>query len=163
MVLTLLTVPPIRTASPPAGGRPFHAAPAGRSPGHPPGPRTAGCAGLAGAIEGPALDQALQYPLVDLAQIDPLAEIEQRAERAVCALGDDGVDGAFAHVFDRHQPEEDLLASNGEGFVAFVDVGRLHRDVVAAAFGDELDTPSEECISLVSRAAMNSTGKWALR
>ena len=85
-------------------------------------------------------------------------------ERAVgLAFFDDDFHRAFAHVFDRHQAEADLLAQTVKILSLPLTSGGRTAMWWLRHSSMYLTTPSMECISLVSRAAMNSTGKWALR
>ena len=83
------------------------------------------------------LDERLEHLAVGEPQVDPRAEVGERAELA--ALGprrDDRLDRALADVLDRQQPEADRVALDGELEVAGVDVRRPDLDAHAAALGD---------------------------
>ena len=71
------------------------------------------------AVERADLGQRLQHLAVDQAQVDPGAEVGQRAELAALLAGlDDRLDRALAHVLDRQQAEADRLALDREAEVA---------------------------------------------
>ena len=83
------------------------------------------------------LDQRLQHPLVDEAQVDPGAQVGERPEVAArLACRDHGLDGALADVLDRQQPEPDGLPLDREVEPALVDVRWQDRDAQAAALRD---------------------------
>ena len=73
------------------------------------------CAGCPKHVERADLGQRLQHLAVDEAQVDPGAEVGERAELAARLAGrDDRLDGALAHVLDRQQPEPDGVALDRE-------------------------------------------------
>ena len=91
-------------------------------------------------IHGAALDQRFEHALVEQAQIDVLAEFEDRFEAAqLLAGGDDRFDGVAADVLHRGQAEADRLAVRSEVRVGNVDVGRFDGNAHLAAFVDVLD------------------------
>ncbi len=88
-------------------------------------------------VERPHPGQRLEHLAVGEPQVDPRAEVGQRAERpALVAGGDDRLDRALADVLDREQPEPDRATLDGELEMARVDVGRQDRDGHPAALGD---------------------------
>ena len=90
-------------------------------------------------VHGAALDQRLNHALVEQAQIDFFAELEDRGEPAqFFARRDDGLDGIVADILHRGQAEADRLAMRREVRVAHVDVGRFNRNAHLAAFVDVL-------------------------
>ena len=83
------------------------------------------------------LGQRLEHLAVRQPQVDPGAEVGQRAERAaLVARRDDRLDRALADVLDREQAEPDRVALDGELERAAVDVGRQDLDRHPAALGD---------------------------
>jgi len=71
----------------------------------------------------PALDQRFQNTLVEQAQVDAFAEVEDGSEAAFLRTSlDDGIDGVTAHVFDSSKAEADGLAVRSKVRVADVDV-----------------------------------------
>ena len=92
---------------------------------------------MAEGVERPDLDERLEDLAVGQAQVDPRAEVGQRAELAALGPGrDDRLDGALADVLDRQQAEPDGVALDGELEVAAVDVRRQDLDAHPAALGD---------------------------
>ena len=121
-------------------------------------------AALAKAVKRAHFDQTFQGALVDLAQVDALAELLQAAEGA--ALGarvEDDLDWPFAHIFDGgHAKADGAAAGDGEavgnvgvapvaGFgirrhfldievqAGVVDVGGQHFNAHAPTLVDEVD------------------------
>ena len=77
-------------------------------------PRTAPRAADRCASKRSALDEALHHPSVHGAEVDPVAEIEERAEAALGSRGrEHGLDRALAHVLDRGQAEADVAVRLG--------------------------------------------------
>ena len=98
---------------------------------------------MAERAERADLGQRLEHLAVGQPQVDPGAEIGQRAERAaLVAGGDDRLDRALADVLDREQAEPDGVALDGELEVAAMDVRaagprshiRRHSATAAATF-----------------------------
>ena len=93
--------------------------------------------GMAHRAEGPDLDERLEHLAVAQAQVDPRAEVGQRAEvAALVASRDDRLDRPLPHVLDGQQAEADRVALDGELQVARMDVRREDGDPEPAAFGD---------------------------
>ena len=93
------------------------------------------------AVEAAALDEALHHAPVDRAQVDPLAEVEQRAEGLAAPPHlQHRLHRALAHVLDRGQPEADgvadVAANDREVDVRLVHVRRQHLDPHGAALAD---------------------------
>ena len=83
--------------------------------------------------ERPDLGQRLEHLAIGQAQVDPRAEVGQRAERAALVPGrDDRFDRALADVLDGEQPEPDRVALDRE--LEVQHVGRQDRDVVRRHF-----------------------------
>ena len=83
----------------------------------------------AGGVQGAALDERLQRPLVHDLRVDPLGEVPERVERAaLLARRDDRARRRVADVLDRVQPEADLALDDREVALGRVDVGRQHLD-----------------------------------
>ena len=81
--------------------------------------------------------ERLEDLAVGQAQVDPRAQVGQRAELAAfLARGDDRLDRALADVLDGEQPEPDRVALDGELDVGAVDVRRQDLDPEPAALGD---------------------------
>ena len=92
---------------------------------------------MAERAERADLGQRLEHLAVGQPQVDPGAEIGQRAERAaLVAGGDDRLDRALADVLDREQAEPDRVALDRELEVAAMDVRRQDLDRHPAALGD---------------------------
>ena len=87
----------------------------------------------------PALDQRLDHLLVDLLQVDPLAEVVQRDKGLLAARLDDRLQGGGADPLDGAEAEADRLVVDGEGALRGVDVRRQHLDPHGAHLGDVLD------------------------
>ena len=88
-------------------------------------------------VERADLDERLEHLAVAQAQVDPRAEVGQRAERAALVpRRDDRLDRALADVLDGQQAEPDRLAVDRELEVARVDVRRQDRDAQPPALGD---------------------------
>ena len=87
-------------------------------------------------VEGAHLDERLEDALVDEPEVDPVAEVGERPEGALClAGGDDRLDGALPDVLDGQQAEPDRRPLDGELQVAGVDVRLQHGDAEPAALG----------------------------
>ena len=100
-------------------------------------------------VERPDLGQRLEDLAVAQPQVDPRAEVGQRAERAaLVARRDDRLDRALADVLDRQQPEPDRVALDRELEVAAVDVRR-----------QDLDRPSGGTRRPPRRPSPRSTGR----
>ena len=88
-------------------------------------------------VERADLGQRLEHLAVDEAQVDPRAEVRQRAElAALLARRDDRLDRALADVLDRQQAEPDRVALDREAEPGPVDVRRPDLDAQAPALGD---------------------------
>ena len=97
----------------------------------PPGPR---------AIEGAALNQALDHPLVHFPQIHPAAEVAQRFELPFrVSLLKDPVDGRISHILHRRQSEPDLSFKDRKISVTLVDIRGKDLDLHLPALGNVLD------------------------
>ena len=93
-------------------------------------------AGWPNAAQRPDLDQRLQDPLVDQPEVDPGAEVGQRAEVAVRLPGrDDRLDRALADVLDGQQAEPDGVVLDRELDERPVDVRRPDLDAQPPALG----------------------------
>src|SRR5206468_9109036 len=91
-------------------------------------------------IERADLDQAFQDALVDLAQIDTLAEIQERAEPAGLIPGrDDGLDRSLTDILDGGEAEADSVLHDRKVFLALVRIRREHTDAKVAAFREIAD------------------------
>src|SRR5258708_758263 len=88
-------------------------------------------------VHGAALDQRLDYTLVQQAQIDFFAEFIDGAEAArFFARGQDRFNGSPPDVLDRGQPKANGVVVRSEEGVADVDVGRLDGNSHLAALVD---------------------------
>ena len=84
---------------------------------------------VAERAQRPDLGQRLEHLAVREPQVDPRAEVGQRAElAALVARRDDRFDRALPDVLDRQQPEPDRVALDGELEMAAVDVRRQDLD-----------------------------------
>ncbi len=87
--------------------------------------------------ERPDLRQRLDHLAVDEAEVDPGAEVGQRAElAALVAGGDDRLDRALADVLDGEEAEADRVPFDGELEPGAMDVRHPDLDAEAAALGD---------------------------
>ncbi len=59
------------------------------------------------AVDGPSEDEVLDALAVDPPGIDPLAQIEEGAERTLAAGLQNRLDRGVPHALDRLQPESD--------------------------------------------------------
>ena len=85
---------------------------------------------VAHVVEGAALDQRLDHPLVADQRRHLGHEVVEVGEPALLLPGlDDLVDDVGADVADRGEPEADVAADRGERRVGLVDVGRQHLDL----------------------------------
>ena len=92
----------------------------------------------AGRVERPALDQALDRPLVDRAGVDPLAEVPDRLERAAArASAMIASTAAWPTFLTASRPKRIELPADDEAVVGGVDVGRQHLDPHLLAAVDE--------------------------
>ena len=94
----------------------------------------------ANVVECSRGNQRFEDALVTQTQINPLAEIENRAEWPVVATrGQDRVDGGTADVANRAEPKTNaLVADDGELVAGLDDIGREHLEVELASLVDEL-------------------------
>src|SRR5688572_21011406 len=89
------------------------------------------------AVARTGLDQRFQDLLVDDAQVELFTELMQRGNAAgPFADLDDGADGAVAETLDRREAEPHAFRHHRKVQLAFVDVGRQHRDAALARFAD---------------------------
>ena len=114
-------------------------------------------------IEGPRLHQRLDGRAIDLARVEPLAEVEEAAigPARLAGLDDRGRGGAAA-ALDGREGIEDLAVADGELDVRAVDVRRLNSRFIR--WQSSMCSTSESFflkfrpgMSLESKAAMNST------
>ena len=64
-------------------------------------------------IHGSSVDECFEHPLVAHAQIDPIAQIEQRAERTILmARVDDRVDCGASDIANAAKAEADLRVAD---------------------------------------------------
>ena len=93
-------------------------------------------------IHRPALDQRLQHALVDLVQVEPQAEVEQRLVRTGrLALLDDQLDGLDADVLDALHAVGDRVAHDRERRLRRVDVRWGDLDAVVLAVDHDRRDP----------------------
>ena len=100
-------------------------------------------------IKGSCLDERLERSLVESRQRDSIEEILERQIRTVgLSLTDNVLDHCLTDVFDRPEPEADVVADCGEVEHRFVDVGRQHLD----AHPPSLDKVPAEFLANVANA-----------
>ncbi len=79
-------------------------------------------------IHGAALDQRLQHPLVQQAQVNVFTELVDRFELPkFLTRCHDRLNGIAADVLHRRQPKADRFSMRREVRVGNIDVGRFHR------------------------------------
>ena len=117
-------------------------------------------------VHGAGLDEGLEDALVEKAEVDLFAELVEAGEaRLPCCLqrgarGDDGFDGVVADVFDGGEAEADgLPLSMGVKLASETcTLGGTTEMFISRHSEMYLTTFSGLEVSLVSSAAMNSTG-----
>src|SRR5438093_5372784 len=87
--------------------------------------RTAG----AGGVERADLNQPLEYPFVDLPEINAVTEVQERAEGAgALSRLENGLDRSLTDVFDRSQAKPNRALHDRKVLVALVDIRREDAD-----------------------------------
>ena len=90
-------------------------------------------------VAGPGVDQRLDHTLVAQPQVDPVAQLDERAVRTSLPPRDDRCDRALADVADGAEPEADPPLTDDRELVArFVHVGREDLQVELARLVDVL-------------------------
>ncbi len=93
-----------------------------------------------GKIEGPAFYQTFDDPLIDPSQIDPSAEIGERAiPPAFFSFRENRFDRSGPHILDGGETKADPIVYNGKISPAFIHIRRKDFDSHIPALGDVLD------------------------